>query len=139
DIADLENSEVTTVDFSPANLAPGVDLEDLRFNDNTFTAGHAFRHVEPEYLTEGDGKVYVTLQENNAIAEISLTGANANRVTAMFPLGTIEQLIDASDRDGDGGATAALVDDTVKGMPMPDTVASFVVGGVRYLVTANEG
>lgn len=132
--ATLDNSDVTTVDFSAGNLAAGVDLNELRFNDTTFTSGNAHRHVEPEYLTEGEGKVYVTLQENNAIAELSLTGPNANKFTAIYPLGLIEQTIDASDRDG-----GALIDDLVKGMPMPDTVTSFLSGGTRFLVTANEG
>lgn len=135
----LGEADVTTIDFSPENLASGVDLDDLRFNDKTFTAGNAHLHVEPEYLTEGDGKVYATLQENNAIAEISLTGPQANKITAIFPLGTITQTIDASDRDNGSNGPAALVDDVVKGIPMPDTVTSFVSGGVRYLVTANEG
>lgn len=137
--ATLDNSDVTTVDFSAGNLAAGVDLSELRFNDTTFTVGNAHRHVEPEYLTEGEGKVYVTLQENNAIAELSLTGPNANKFTAIYPLGLIEQTIDASDRDGAGGTKAALIDDVVKGMPMPDTVTSFLSGGTRFLVTANEG
>jgi hypothetical protein len=137
--AALDNSDVTTVGFTPADLGPAVTLDALRFNDSTFTAGNAHRHVEPEYLTEGDGKIYVTLQENNAIAEVSLTGPQANKITAIFPLGTIEQTIDASDRDNGSNGPTALIDDVVKGVPMPDTVASFVSGGVRYLVTANEG
>jgi hypothetical protein len=137
--ATLDDTDVTTVDFSAGNLAAGVDLNELRFNDTTFTSGNAHRHVEPEYLTEGEGKVYVTLQENNAIAELSLTGPNANKFTAIYPLGLIEQTIDASDRDGAGATKAALIDDVVKGMPMPDTVTSFLSGGTRFLVTANEG
>ena len=137
--ATLDNTDVTTVDFSAGNLATGVNLNELRFNDTTFTSGNAHRHVEPEYLTEGEGKVYVTLQENNAIAELSLTGPNANKFTAIYPLGLIEQTIDASDRDGVDGTPLALIDDLVKGMPMPDTVTSFLSGGTRFLVTANEG
>jgi hypothetical protein len=137
--ATLDNADVSTIDFSAANLAAGVTLGALRFNDSTFTVGNAHRHVEPEYITEGDGVIYVTLQENNAIAELTLSGVDANKFTAIYPLGTIEQTIDASDRDGAGGAAAALVNDVVKGIPMPDTIASYKVGGVRYLVTANEG
>jgi hypothetical protein len=139
DIAGLDNMDVSTSDFNAPNLAAGVTLDDLRFNDDTFTGGNAHRHVEPEYITEGDGMIYVTLQENNAIAELALTGADEGKFTAIYPLGTIEQTIDASDRDGAGGTTAALIDDLVKGVPMPDTIASYSVGGVRYLVTANEG
>lgn len=139
DVAALDNTVVSTSDFSDANLATGVSLDALRFNDNSFTDGNAYLHVEPEYITEGDGVIYVTLQENNAIAELALSGANEGKFTAIYPLGTIEQTIDASDRDGSGGSTAALIDDLVKGVPMPDTIASYSVGGVRYLVTANEG
>jgi hypothetical protein len=135
----LDSTDVTTVDFSAANLAAGVTLGALRFNDNTFTVGNAHRHVEPEYITEGEGVIYVTLQENNAIAELTLSGVDANKFTAIYPLGTITQTIDASDQDGVGGAAAALIDDVVKGVPMPDTIASYAIGGQRFLVTANEG
>jgi len=134
-----QEADVTTIDFSAGNLAPGVDLDDLRYNDDAFTAGNAYRQVEPESLTEGDDKLYVTLQENNAIAELSLTGENANRFTAITPLGMITQTIDASDQDGPGGSAAAIIDDTVKGLPMPNGIACFEAGGTRYLVTANQG
>lgn len=137
--ATLDNTDVTTVDFTSPNLAAGVTLTVLRYNDSTFSPGFAYRHIEPEYITEGDGVIYVTLQENNAIAELTLSGDDKNKFTAIYPLGTIEQTIDASDKDGVGGAAAALVDDVVKGVPMPDTIASYTVGGQRYLVTANEG
>ena len=139
DIAGLDGSDVATSDFSASNLAAGVNLGSLRFNDQTFTAGHAYRHVEPETITEGDGVLYVTLQENNAIAEFALGGADEGKFTAIYSLGTLSQTIDASDKDGAGGSTAALVDDLVKGAPMPDIVTSYAVGSVRYLVTANEG
>lgn len=141
-ITALENSlaVMRLITFEAANLAAGVTLNALRFNDNSPDAqANRFRHVEPEYITEGNGKIYVTLQENNAIAELSLTGADALKWTAIFPLGTIAQTIDASDRDGAEGTTAALIDDLVKGMPMPDTMASFTLGNTRYLLTANEG
>lgn len=139
DIAGLDNMDVSTSDFNTPNLAAGVTLDDLRFNDDTFTVGNAHRHVEPEYITEGDGVIYVTLQENNAIAELALDGVDEGKFTYIYPLGTIEQTIDASDRDGAGGSTAALIDDLVKGIPMPDTIASYTIAGQRYLVTANEG
>lgn len=139
DVAGLDNMDVTTSDFTPANLAAGVTLTGLRYNDSTFTGGNEHRHIEPEYITEGDDAIYVTLQENNAIAELALSGADEGKFTAIHLLGTIEQTIDASDRDGAGGSTAALIDDLVKGIPMPDTIGSYRIGGTRYLVTANEG
>jgi hypothetical protein len=136
DFGGLGDGDVTTTDFS------GEDLSGLRFNDLTFTPGNAYRHVEPEYVIEKDGKVFVSLQENNALAEFD----PAAGTWSIQPLGTIEQLIDASDRDGGPDPDdpsellpAAKIDDLVKGMPMPDAIAAFEVAGVTYLVTANEG
>lgn len=130
DVAGVNNSNVTTLDFE------GVDLSALRFNDTTFSIGNAYRHVEPEYVSERDGKVYVSLQENNALAEFD---SATNTWTAIHSLGTIEQTIDASDRDGLSGGTAAEIDDIVRGMPMPDAIATYMVGTTTYIVTANEG
>lgn len=140
DLTTLRDGDVFTIDFSAPNLASGVNLDSLRYNDNSVDAlANKHLHVEPEYITDGGDKIYVTLQENNGIAELSLMGPDAYKYTAIYPLGTIEQTIDASDRDGPGDTELALIDDVVKGMPMPDTITSFVSGGILYLVTANEG
>jgi hypothetical protein len=130
---------VTTIDFN-TGLGAGVTLDALRINVAGAPAAERYLHVEPEYPTATNDKAYVTLQEANAIAVIDLTGANANRITAILPLGTISQRIDASDRDPTGGGVNAInIDDIVPGLPMPDTIATFVVGGRRFLATANEG
>lgn len=98
--------------------------------------------IEPEYITiSADGtRAYVTLQEVNAIAVIDLTNPMADRPLAIQPLGTIDRslpgnALDTSDQDG--GINLRNVD--IVGLPQPDAVASFTVGGVTYLVTANEG
>lgn len=124
----LNNSAVSTFDFQAPNLGFGASVNDLRIND--LSATQAFRHVEPEFLSQVGDEVYVSLQENNAIGVFDL---NQNRWSAIHSLGTITNTIDASDRDG------ANVDDVVAGMPMPDTIATFVVDGVTLIVTANEG
>lgn len=136
DLTGLGAANVATYDFSAANLSTGVSLASLRFNDTTFTPGNEYLHVEPEYIAEANGKVYVTLQENNAVAALDLT---TDKWTDIQALGTIAQTVDASDRDGPGGDVAARIDDLVKGMPMPDTIATYEVGGKLYYVTANEG
>ncbi len=136
DLASLGAGQVQTYDFTAANLGTGVSLTSLRFNDTTFTAGNAYRHVEPEYLAESNGKLYVTLQENNAVATFDLA---TNQWTAINPLGTITQTIDASDRDGPSGGKAIKIDDPVAGMPMPDAIGTFTIGGTTYYMTANEG
>jgi len=137
DVGSLTNSSVSTFDFQAGNLGAGVSLSGLRFNDRSAGAlANPYRHVEPEFVTERDGKLFVSLQENNAIATFDLA---QNKWTDINSLGTITQTIDASDRDGPGGTASAQVNDLVAGMPMPDTIASFELNGVNYVVTANEG
>jgi hypothetical protein len=131
---------VATVDFRDG-LAPGVTLEGLRFNVTGVPAAEQrYLHVEPEFPVATNERAYVTLQENNAIAVVELEGGGAPRISAIFPLGTITQRIDGSDRDPTNGGLAAInINDVVPGLPMPDTLATFVVGGRRLLATANEG
>jgi hypothetical protein len=137
DLATLTNSAVTTYDFQAANLASGVSIDGLRYNDLSAGAvANRYRHVEPEFITEANGKLLVSLQENNALAEFDpATG----QWTAIRSLGTITNTIDASDRDGAGGTPLAQVNDLIAGLPMPDTIATFTLNGNTYVVTANEG
>ncbi|MEZ5079385.1 MAG: choice-of-anchor I family protein [Thermoleophilia bacterium] len=93
--------------------------------------------LEPEYITVQGGTAYVTLQENNAVAAIDI---NRGVVRSIMALGTKDHSlpgngIDASDRDG--GINIARW--PVKGMFMPDSLASFTVRGRSYIITANEG
>lgn len=137
DLAALGNSAVTTYDFQAANLAPGVSLAGIRYNDlSPGAVANPYRHIEPEYLVEANGKLIISLQENNALAEFDLA---TRQWTAINSLGTITNTIDASDRDGPGGTAVAKIDDVVTGLPMPDTIATFTLNGTTYVVTANEG
>jgi 2',3'-cyclic-nucleotide 2'-phosphodiesterase (5'-nucleotidase family) len=93
--------------------------------------------LEPEYITISGNRAYVTLQEANAIGIFDL---GTQSWVSILPLGLINHNlagngIDTSDRDG--GANIRQV--PLSGMFMPDAIASFVQGGVTYLVTANEG
>ena len=95
--------------------------------------------LEPEYITisEDSGTAWVTLQENNALAVVDIETAT---VTNILPLGTKDYArlgneIDASNRDGG----INLAQWPVKGMYMPDAIASYSFNGKTYLVTANEG
>jgi 2',3'-cyclic-nucleotide 2'-phosphodiesterase/3'-nucleotidase/5'-nucleotidase len=160
-----EPNDAYTVDpegtVSVINLRVGikrigrVNVHTLRFND--FNAGRG-RHdeldpririfgpnasvaqdLEPEYITvSADSKrAWVTLQENNALAEINL---RTRRVTRLIALGFKEHSapgngIDASDRDD----SISIANWPVKGMYQPDAIGSFATGGGTYLVTANEG
>jgi hypothetical protein len=129
---------VTDVDFQ-SGLASGVNIDNVRYNVTGLAPTDRHLYIEPEYVVATNNKAYVTLQENNAVAIVDLDGANANKVTAVNSLGTITQVIDASDRDGAGNTPSIGINDTVVGLPMPDTITTFEKNGVRYLATANEG
>lgn len=109
---------------------------------------NAAQDFEPEYITVSadSSTAYVTLQENNALATVDL---NTARVLSVRSLGTKDHSLagmglDLSDEDGgtntnSGTPTVKIATYPVKGMYMPDAIASFSIGGQTYLVTANEG
>ena len=133
------SSNVTTYDFSAGNLGSGVSLQGVRDNTlatNNATTSAGFANIEAEYIAPTNDKAYVTLQENNAIAVLDLA---SGKYEAIHKLGTITQTIDASDRDGAGNGTTIAINDTLKGLPMPDTMVLFTKNGSTLLATANEG
>ncbi|MEU6857909.1 choice-of-anchor I family protein [Glycomyces sp. NPDC046736] len=134
-IIDVAALEVRTADFA-AYASGERDLpEGFRVfgPDDDIAAG-----IEPEYVTVPDATTaYVTLQENNAIAVVDLAAAE---IADIHALGTKDHLapgneLDASDRDG----AINLASWPVKGLYLPDSIASYTSGGQTYLVTANEG
>ncbi len=129
-VGTVTGSRVATYDFSNANLDAGVNLNSLRVATVNSAAANRYFDAEPEGITQAGNKVYVSLQEGNAIAEFDLT---AQKWTKINPLGTIQQTIDGSSVDG------VQINDQVHGMPMPDGIASYTVAGKTYLVSANEG
>jgi len=101
----------------------------------------AAKDLEPEYIAvSADGTTaWVTLQENNALAKLDIATAT---ITSVLPLGFKDHGVagnelDASDTDG---ATINIRNWAgVRGMYLPDSMASYSAGGQTYLVTANEG
>jgi 2',3'-cyclic-nucleotide 2'-phosphodiesterase (5'-nucleotidase family) len=96
--------------------------------------------LEPEYVAidaHDPDIAWVTLQENNALAKLQLV---TRRVLSIQALGTKDHSrpghgIDASDDDD----AIRIQPWPVRGLYQPDNVASFSVGGLSYLLTANEG
>jgi DNA-binding beta-propeller fold protein YncE len=135
-IIDVEAGEVRTADFA-AYASGGRDLpEGFRVfgpDPADVAAG-----IEPEYVTApDDATAYVTLQENNAIAAVDLATAE---VTEVHALGTKDHAaagneLDASDED----EAVDVRNWPVRGLYLPDTLATYTAGGETYLVTANEG
>jgi DNA-binding beta-propeller fold protein YncE len=140
--ANLTQANVATAGFSAYNgseaalRAAGIRI----FGPNASAA----QDFEPEYIavSADDTTAWVTLQENNAIGVINIASAT---VTALIPLGLKDHSLagnafDASDRDGaSNGPAINIANWPVKGMYLPDAIASFQIGTETFLVTANEG
>jgi len=138
------SATVTTLDFSAFNK---TDLlaENVRVY---FPGSSAAQDLEPEYITTNAAgtRAYVTLQEANAIAIVDLVNKTILDVTSLGykDWGAAGLLIDTSDRDNQAltGASMNLQSYAgvpLKGMYLPDTIASMQKGGETYLLTANEG
>lgn len=98
------------------------------------------KDIEPEYITISDDSktAYVTLQENNAIAEIDVASAAIKKI---IPLGFKDyslaaNAVDLSDKDN---KIEFNTFSKVYGIYMPDAIAYFFHNGTPYLFTANEG
>lgn len=138
-IIDVNNNySVKTINFS----AFASQLNDLTSKGfRVFGPNKDFvKDIEPEYITVSDDSktAWVTLQENNAIAEINIA---TGTITKISPLGfkdysTTENAIDVSDKDNLVGAFKPW---KVFGTYMPDGIAYTNHNGTPYLFTANEG
>lgn len=128
DIAGL--NEVASYSFEAQHLARGVTLQGLRIAPAL--AATPALDIEPEYLAPTDDGVWVTLQENNALAYFDFASRTWTRIV---PLGTIAGPIDTSDVDGPRLNDRLDIDM----LPMPDSIEIFRVRGRDFLLLANEG
>ncbi|RSK34469.1 choice-of-anchor I family protein [Hymenobacter metallilatus] len=140
-VAGLTQASVTTVSFTGFNgQAAALRQQGIRIFGGTAAAPSTVaQDLEPEYVAvSADSRLaYITLQENNAIATLDLT---TRQVTALRPVGFQDHslagfALDASDQTPD----VLLANWPIKGMRLPDALATFEVAGQRYLLTANEG
>jgi DNA-binding beta-propeller fold protein YncE len=132
-----DNYSVKTLTFGAfSGLYSQLALDGFR----VYGPGASFaQDIEPEYvaISSDSKKAFVTLQENNGIAEVDLT---TGTILKLHPLGTkdISKLInamDASDKD----SKVALATWPAKSLYLPDAIAPFSANGSSYLITANEG
>ncbi len=131
------NYAVKTLDFSGfANAKATLVASGLRiYGPNASFA----QDIEPEYVAVATDskKAFVTLQENNAIAEIDLV---AGIITKIIPLGVrdislAENPFDVSDLD----SKIQLSNWPIKAFYLPDAISYFSTNGSNYLALANEG
>ncbi len=142
------NASAAALRTAGVRIYGGLDAnDDGDTTDPGDTPSTVAQDLEPEYIavSADSGTAFVTLQENNAIAEIDIA---TGTVVAIRPLGykshdLIGNEIDPSDRDvngtSGGGGVARLRTVPVWGMYQPDAIAAFTVAGSTYLVTGNEG
>ncbi|KQS35297.1 choice-of-anchor I family protein [Pedobacter sp. Leaf194] len=132
-----DNYSVKTLDFASlesqkANLVAGG------FRIYGPNASFA-QDIEPEYIaiSADSKKAYVTLQENNGVAEVDIVSGS---ITKINPLGTrdislAENPFDVSDKDN----KILLSNWPIKAFYLPDAISFFSTGGTSYLALANEG
>lgn len=129
--AALGSLTVNTIDFSgvPALIA---GLRDHTSFEAANTKAKYF-HIEPEYLafSPDNTKLFVGLQENNAIATLDLATLTWD---AVSNLGQRAITIDASDNDDVFDVSNAAL-----GLHMPDALATWSAAGETYVITADEG
>ena len=137
------NATVTILDFSSFDKT-ALLAEDVRV---FFPGSSAAQDLEPEYITTNAAgtRAYVTLQEANAIAIVDLVNKTILDVASLgYKDWSATGLVyDGSKKDGIlSGVFANPIAYTgvpLKGMYMPDTIASYTAAGQTYLVMANEG
>lgn len=88
---------------------------------------------EPEYIAVSDTKAYITLQEANAIAVLSL---KTQKITDIYSAGYEDFSEVAVDIDKKYNSKTY---ESLKGIRMPDGISVKTLNGVDYIVTANEG
>ncbi|WP_353169757.1 choice-of-anchor I family protein [Flavobacterium sp.] len=133
----LTQSNVTTLFFTAYNAQEtALIASGVRKLKATSTLSQDF---EPEFITisADSQKAWVTIQENNAIAEINLTTLT---FSDLWALGAKDVSIPGNGMDiSDNNGQVLIANWPIKAFYMPDAVANYSVGGTTYLVTANEG
>ena len=132
-VVDVEKGESTVVDFSAFDAQRDALAEDgVVLKKDTAPSVD----LEPEYIAVAEGKAYVTLQENNAIAVLDIA---SKTFEGVYPIGFEDYGKTPIDLDKKDDAYAPKTYEGLLGIRMPDAIAAYTVGGETYLVTANEG
>ncbi|MEZ8324715.1 choice-of-anchor I family protein [Vibrio cyclitrophicus] len=141
-LVDLTNgplqAKVTQIDFKAFNQGQPryAELTDkVRISAPNATVA---QDLEPEYLTFADnGKLYVALQENNALAAIDVASAEVDAILGLGGKPWDTAQLDASNKGKNIGNLQSYA--MLEGLYMPDSITSYSVDGNTYIVTANEG
>ncbi|BBM66961.1 alkaline phosphatase [Vibrio alfacsensis] len=132
----VNNAEVTQIGFNEFDGERKSELPaGVRISAPNATVA---QDLEPEYLTFADNsKIYVALQENNAMAIVDPASKSVEKIVGLGEKSWSDSTLDASNKDkiiGNFKHYPQLV-----GLYMPDTLDSYSVNGKTYIVSANEG
>lgn len=132
----VANATVTNITFESLN--PQID--DLRAQGiRIFGPGATVaQDLEPEYIAlPNDFVAIVSCQENNAFVVIDLF---TNTLFTIAPMGYKDHSLMGNGFDASNeSATIDISPRPTLGMYMPDAIKTVNIGGVDYLLTANEG
>ena len=94
--------------------------------------------LEPEYITVSkDSKwAWVSLQENNAIAQLDVS---LKKLTDVFPLGYVDHSRPGFGLDATKNKKIEIKNHPLRGLRQPDGIAAFDDHGKTFVLTANEG
>lgn len=128
-ISSLKDSDVKTITFEKAQMANYPRIS----GPNASPA----QDIEPEYIAfSADSRfAFVTLQENNAIARVNIE----NGKIVVKGLGAKDHSRIGMGLDAVKDGKAEIKNWPLKGLYMPDAIASAEIEGKTYLLTANEG
>lgn len=141
-LVDLANgpmqAKVTQINFKAFNQGQSRHQELTDKVRISGTSATVAQDLEPEYLTFADnGKLYVALQENNALAAIDVATAEVDAILGLGGKPWDSAQLDASNKDKNIGNLQSYA--MLEGLYMPDSITSYSVDGNTYIVTANEG
>jgi DNA-binding beta-propeller fold protein YncE len=128
---------VTIIDVASRTVAATATLNGVPTSGSHIRTNTGM-DFEPEYIavSQDGSKAYVTLQEANAIGILDL---QTNKFTNVVGLGAKDFSQPGNTLDPLNNGTVNFVNANIKGLPMPDGIDTYTVGGQTYLVTANEG
>jgi hypothetical protein len=135
--ANLTQAQVKTIDFKSWN-AGEADLK-AKGVRKLYAPSTMAQDFEPEFITVASDniKAWVTLQENNAIAELDLS---TNTVSAIWAMGTKNMNANGNGFDASDVSGSILIANwPVQSFYLPDGMANYSVNNKNYLITANEG
>ncbi|MFY7865990.1 choice-of-anchor I family protein [Roseateles sp.] len=135
---------VSIIDMGTRSVAATVQFDNVAPTaSNRVWAGQSLvrqpgMDIEPEYIAVSrDGsKAFVTLQEHNAVATIDLA---THKTVSVVGLGAKDFNKVGNEIDVRDNSTVSFQNVAVRGLYMPDGIASFDRKGKTYYVIANEG